>query len=268
MLDRFSRTIEYMRISVTDRCNLRCKYCMPPEGVPLEFHKGILTYEQIVQVVTVAAELGVTKVRLTGGEPLVRRDIEDLVAMLSPIPGVDELCMTTNGTRLPELAQKLKESGMGRLNISLDSLDSARYESITGGGRLEEALAGVDAAFSAGLTPVKINMVVLEDTTESEIEAMREYCDEKGATLQLISRFTLEHRDHGVGAVPTDRPPACSGCDRLRLTADGHLKPCLFSEDEISVDFHDIRGSLLAAVDGKPQTGTQCRMRPMHAIGG
>ena len=149
MLDRFNRTIDYMRVSVTDRCNLRCTYCMPPEGVPLGTHGDILSYEQITKVVTVAAQLGITKVRLTGGEPLTRRDIEKLVGMISAIDGIEEVCMTTNGLKFPELAEKLKVAGLDRVNISLDSLDPAKYSEITRGGDLQDALTGMDCSVLA-----------------------------------------------------------------------------------------------------------------------
>jgi len=241
---------------------------MPPEGVPLGSHGDILSYEQIAEVVKAAAGLGIKKIRLTGGEPLARRDIERLVEMISSIPGIAEICMTTNGVRLPQLAEKLKAAGLDRINISLDSLDAMKYAEITRGGDLDQVLAGIDAARKAGLTPIKINMVVFEDTRNEEIAGMQRFCDSRSMKLQLINRFSLECRQSGAGSVPADRPPACEDCNRIRMTADGHLKPCLFSEDEIPVDFDDIRGSLISAVDGKPQNGTQCSTRLMHAIGG
>ena len=268
MFDSYSRRIEYLRVAVTDRCNLRCTYCMPSEGVAFKNHDQILRYEQIEAIVRAATELGVRKVRLTGGEPLVRKGIEDLVAMLSPLPGLEELCLTTNGTRLAALAPKLKAAGLGRVNISIDSLDPGKYAAITRGGDLAQALAGVDAALAHGLTPVKINRVVFADTEQREIDAMRTFCEAKGVTLQLINHFTLDQREHSPYGAPEDRPPKCAACNRLRLTADGYLKPCLFSEAEIRVDFSDIRGSLLAAVGDKPLAGTHCHNRPMHAIGG
>lgn len=268
MYDRYSRRIEYLRVSVTDRCNHRCTYCIPSEGVQIKRHDEILRYEQIAAVVGQAVDLGIRKVRLTGGEPLARKGIENLVAMLSPLPGLEELCMTTNGTLLAGLAPRLKTAGLDRVNISIDSVDPDKYAAITRGGNLDAALAGVDAALANGLTPVKINMVVFADTAPNEIDAMRAFCASKGVTLQLIGHFTLDQRNHDGGSVPADRPPKCASCNRLRLTADGYLKPCLFSEDEIPVDFADIRGSLRAAVAGKPLNGTQCRNRPMHAIGG
>jgi len=268
MFDRYNRPVQYLRVAVTDRCNHRCTYCMPAAGVVLKHHDQMLSYEQIVAVVGVAAEIGIRKVRLTGGEPLVRKGIEDLVARLSPLSGVKELCMTTNGTRLPGLASKLKTAGLDRVNISIDSLNPERYGEITRGGVLGDALAGLEAAVAHELTPVKINMVVFSDTSEAEIDTMRAFCELRGVALQLINHFTLHSRDHAPGDVPADRPPRCEFCNRLRLTADGYLKPCLFSEDEIRVDFDDIRGSLLAAVSAKPRNGTHCRNRLMHAIGG
>jgi len=268
MLDPFKRRISYLRISVTDRCDLRCTYCMPAEGVALKRHADILSYEQIAAVAREAAALGVTKIRLTGGEPLVRRSIETLVQGIAAIPDLEEVTMTTNGIRLPALAQPLKDAGLNRVNISIDSLDPGRYRAITRGGSLADALGGVDAALEAGLTPVKINMVILPDTPESDIQAMQTYCDRKGPTLQKIMQFSLHDRGNPGQQVHTERPPPCNTCNRLRLTADGFLKPCLFSNGEVRVDFSDIRGSLLRAVEIKPEEGTECTHRPMVGIGG
>jgi cyclic pyranopterin phosphate synthase len=267
LCDRYNRRIDYLRVAVTDRCNHRCVYCMPAAGVPLKPAAAILSYEQIAQVVRAATALGVRKVRLTGGEPLVRKGLAELVARLAPLPGLAELCLTTNGTQLAGLAPSLKAAGLGRVNISLASLDPRKYRAITRGGDLAAALAGVAAALAHGLTPVKINMVVLTDTQPDEVAAMRAFCETRGLRLQLINRFSLERRKHCANG-GAERPPPCANCNRLRLTADGYLKPCLFSEGEIRVDFGDIRGALLAAAAGKPRNGTQCRNRPMPAIGG
>lgn len=268
MLDRFNREINYLRISVTDRCDHRCVYCMPEGYVALKQREEILSYEQMEAIVREAVALKVRKVRLTGGEPLIRRDIESLVARLSRIDGVHELCMTTNGTRLSEMAEKLKKNGLNRVNISIDSLDPVRYQAITRGGNLKKVLAGVDAALEAGLKPIKINMVILEDTTDVEVEMMREFCAGKGLQLQKIMQFSLYDRCDLRIRFQAERPPVCSHCNRLRLTADGFLKPCLFSEDEIRVDFDDIRGSILRAVALKPENGSSCRSRAMCEIGG
>lgn len=268
MLDGFNRIIDYLRISVTDRCNHRCIYCMPPQGIALKSHKDILSYEQIIAVVRAAVQLGITKIRLTGGEPLIRKNIEYLVARLADINGLGELCMTTNGTHLAGLAEKLKQNGLGRVNISIDTLDAEKYRLITQGGDLTQALAGVDAALEANLTPVKINMVILESTTEDDVDRMQAFCARRGLTLQKIMQFSLYDRKDLSKRFRTDRPPNCANCNRLRLTADGSLKPCLFSEHELKVDFNNIAGSILKAVAIKPRTGSVCRNRTMCQIGG
>ena len=159
MKDQYGRTINYMRISVTDKCNNRCKYCMPPEGVEDLGHNTILKYEEIERIVKAAVSLGITKYRLTGGEPLVRKGIISLVEKMSEILGVEEIGMTTNGILLSKYAQELKKAGLNRVNISLDSLRHSRYKEITRGGDLDEVIAGINAAEKAGLTPIKINAV-------------------------------------------------------------------------------------------------------------
>jgi len=170
--DAYRREINYLRVSVTDRCNLRCVYCMPPEGVKPASHSEILSFEEIEKVVRAAAVIGVRKVRLTGGEPLVRRGIEELVRQLAAVPGIDDLALTTNGLLLPEKARLLKEAGLRRVNISLDSLVPERYREITRGGDLAGALAGVQAALEEGLHPVKINTVVIRGFNEDEVVEM------------------------------------------------------------------------------------------------
>ena len=231
-------------------------------------HSEILSYEQIERLIKVAAKMGITKVRLTGGEPLVRKNVEQLVAKLTAIDGIDEVCMTTNGSLLAEMAGKLKRSGLGRVNISIDSLDRDRYQKITRGGDLHQALAGVDAAIKAELMPIKINMVILDDTTEEDVERMKTFCEQKGLRLQKIMQFSLYDRSDLSRRFGTERPPKCSRCNRLRLTADGFLKPCLFSDNEVKVDFDDIGGSILEAAAKKPENGSSCRNRLMNEIGG
>ena len=169
MKDSYRREINYLRVSVTDRCNLRCVYCMPPEGVKAAPHGEVLTFEEIETVVRAAAAVGVKKVRLTGGEPLVRRGLEELVKRLSGIPGIDDLALTTNGILLPEKATALKDAGLKRVNISLDSLVPERYREITRGGDLSLVLAGVRAALEEGLHPVKVNTVVIRGFNEDEV---------------------------------------------------------------------------------------------------
>jgi len=266
--DRYGRKIEYLRISVTDKCNFRCRYCMPPEGIELKPREQILSFEEITEIVRVAASLGIWKVRLTGGEPLVRRDIEVLVEMLSQTPGVKELAMTTNGSLLtPSMAYTLKEAGLDRVNVSLDTLDPERFRELTGGGELGEVLAGAYAAADAGLLPVKINMVITAATTREEVEQMKEFCNENGFILQQIKEFSLYSRKKEL-PFSFDRPQPCSICNKIRLTADGYFKPCLFSNREIPVDMEDIENSILAAVGRKPLRGTACSNRSMRQIGG
>jgi cyclic pyranopterin phosphate synthase len=268
LLDPFNRRITSLRVSVTDKCNYRCTYCMPASGIALKPHHEILRLEQVAEVIRVAATLGISKIKLTGGEPLVRRNIESLVAMIAAIPGITDFGMTTNGSLLtPDMAQRLKNAGLMRLNISLDTLDPARFAAITRGGDVRDVLRGIEAALGAGFAPIKVNMVVFEDTSDADREVMRTFCAARSLRLQTIAHFSLDRREsHDVGT--TDKPPPCAGCNRLRLTADGYLKPCQFSDQEIRVDFSDIARSIRAAVDAKPSHGSSCANRNMNQIGG
>ncbi len=271
LVDPFGRKIDYLRISVTDKCNYRCVYCMPPEGIELKPDHEILGYEDITAVARCAGELGIERIRLTGGEPLVRRGIESLVAMLSSLGCFGEICMTTNGSLLTaDKAGRLKDAGLSRVNISLDTLDPQRFGEITRGGRIEDVIAGIDAAIVADLAPVKINMIVFEDTSMEEIALMRRFCEERELELQTIKHFSLYGRDIGgeAGELSFDRPPPCETCNRLRLTTDGFLKPCLFSDIEIRADLDDLRRSITRAVSLKPLRGTSCINRKMCQIGG
>ena len=184
--DAYSRPINYLRISVTDRCNLRCVYCMPPEGVPWRPHEQILRYEEIETIVRAAAELGISKVRLTGGEPLVRLGIADLVHMLARVPGVDDLTMTTNGVLLSRYAEALAGAGLRRVNVSLDTLRAQRFQRITRLGRIEDVLAGIEAAHQAGLEPVKINTVVIRGMNEDEVVDFARKTTDEGWNVRFI----------------------------------------------------------------------------------
>lgn len=268
LTDTYGRSITYLRISVTDRCNFRCTYCMPPHGVPLKPHDQIMRYEDIHRLARAAAALGITKVRITGGEPLIRRNIEFLVKLIAETPDVNEVCMTTNGSLLTRgKALALKQAGLTRVNISLDSLDRASFSRITRTGKIDHVMSGIHAALDAGLTPVKINMVVFEDTTRQEIHDMRVFCEESGLSMQTIALFSLFDRKTSDSVV-YDRPPRCSACNRIRLTADGHLKPCLFSDEEFPVNLSDPAASIRAAILAKPENGVSCRSRHMSQIGG
>ena len=285
MIDGEGRRIEYLRLSVTDRCNCRCAYCMPAGGVPMLGHADILSFEELAAVARAAAELGVRKVRLTGGEPLARRGVVDLVRMVAAVPGVDEVAMTTNATLLAPVAGALREAGLSRLNVSLDTLRPDRYAKITRCGRLEDTLAGLEAAREAGFSRTKVNCVLMGGVNDDEVAdlaglARNEAVDVRfielmpigpaagwprasfvaaDAVLDALPGLELLGRD-GVaelyrmpgwaGRVGLIRPMShkfCDGCSRIRVTADGKLKPCLHSAAEI-----DLRGlgheGLLAAL--------------------
>jgi cyclic pyranopterin phosphate synthase len=285
--DTFGRTVDYLRVSVTDRCNLRCVYCMPPEGVPWLPHADILSYEEIAQVVRCSAKLGMRKVRLTGGEPLVRPHVERLVEMIATIPGIDDLSMTSNAVLLSSSAQALKTAGLHRVNISLDTLRPERYRTMTRLGDIEAVWRGLHAAEEAGLLPIKLNVVVVHGLNDDElvdfarltlahawhvrfIELMplanegewgpclpppgHRYvpADEMQATIAAALGVLTQGADALVGNGPAAvlRLPGalgtlgfispvsrhfCPSCNRLRLTSDGKLRPCLLSENEIDV---------------------------------
>ncbi len=276
--DNFSRVIDYLRLSVTDRCNLRCIYCMPPEGVPVMAHRDILSYEEIVRIVTVAAGLGVRKVRLTGGEPLCRKDLSFLVSSIRKIGGIEDISVTTNGTLLERHARELADAGLDRVNISIDSMQAERYGKITRGGSLEAALRGLAAADRAGLRPVKINMVPMRGINEDEIVEFAKIATESDYHVRFIEfmpsadvdfwsperyittdeikkiietisplepvrirkngpskYFRLRGAKGVVGFISALTHHFCVDCNRLRLTSDGKLRPCLFSETEIDL---------------------------------
>lgn len=266
LTDRFGRRMSTLRISVTDRCNYRCVYCGPQAESPRE--SAALSREEVAAVARAAVGLGIRRLRITGGEPLLRDDIVELVRLLSEIRGIEDLAMSTNGSLLgPELAQALAGAGLERVNISLDSLDPRRFERLTGGGRLEDVLRGVESALEAGLCPVKINMVVFEDTTGADLERMRRFCSGRGLRLQTISRYDI--RDRGASRDHScHRPPSCSDCGRLRLTVDGCIRPCLFSDRTVRVDLSSIEGSIRAAAAIKPRRGGVCSSRAISLIGG
>jgi cyclic pyranopterin phosphate synthase len=238
---------------------------MPEEGVPLRRHEEFLSHERIVEVVRAAVGLGLTKIRLTGGEPLVKRGIVELVGMIRAVPGVRQLAMTTNGTLLAGLAAALRRAGLDSLNVSLDTLEAERYARLTRGGDIRRVLEGLEAAREAGF-PVKINMVVLEDTAPEEIQRMRGFCGERGLALQLINHFDIASAKRQEYLF--DRPPKCATCNKIRLLADGQLKPCLHSDQEFPLDPRDIEGSLRRTIEAKPENGCACTNRVMSQIGG
>jgi GTP 3',8-cyclase len=266
MLDGFKRRINYLRISVTDRCNLRCTYCMPAGGIQLIPHDQILSYEEILDVVKAGVAMGINKVRITGGEPLVRKGIVGFTRMLSQIQGIEDLAMTTNGILLESFAISLKQAGLKRINVSLDSMDPERFGTITRGGKLEEVIRGIKAAKEAGLDPIKINCVIRNSSDEPDAAEVRRFCMENGYQVRFIHQMDL-----GSGhfkAVEGGDGGNCSACNRLRLTADGRIKPCLFNDLSFSVRELGAEEALRRATGLKPEKGTSASAGKFYNIGG
>jgi GTP 3',8-cyclase len=266
MYDSYKRHISYLRISVTDRCNLACTYCMPEQVVFSPDRNAILGFEEITGIVRELVPTGITKIRLTGGEPLVRKGVDELVGMISGIPGIREIVMTTNGQLLEPMAASLFSAGLQRVNISLDTLDPDRYRELTRGGDLRRVLKGIDAAVKAGLNPVKINCVITPDTMENELEKLKDFCRSKELELRFIRQMNL-----GAGKfwrVDGGEGGHCRICNRMRLTADGRFIPCLFSEKEFSIREHGIPGAFIRAVEEKPERGRVNSRSTFYGIGG
>jgi cyclic pyranopterin phosphate synthase len=298
LVDSFGRAIDYLRISLTDRCNFRCVYCFPPNGVKLAPRSELLSCEEISRIARVAVELGITKIKLTGGEPLVFKPIDELVERLYALPGLADLSLTTNGSLLTRLAGSLYEAGLRRLNLSLDSLKPERFAQISRGGKLSEVLAGFEKAREANLS-VKINTVLLKDWNTDEIFDFIRFAEENQVEIRFIEfmplcgqgwnrsffitvaeiqkrlqeRYQLQpHNSSGVarlfttetgvriGFIPTLSEPFCHGCSRLRLTAWGTLRPCLFSSLEVDLrpllaseaDDSQLKAAFFQAVAKKP----------------
>lgn len=272
--DTFGRRIHYLRISVTDRCNLRCIYCMPEEGVPWKPHSEILSYEEIGMVARVGAGMGINKLRLTGGEPLVRAQLERLVEKLATLETVDDICLTTNGTLLASRASDLAQAGLTRVNVSLDSLRAERYRQITRRGEIGDVFNGIEAAKRAGLDPVKVNMVVMRGVNDDEVVDFARMTRDEGWHVRfielmpfaepggLVPTAEVQRRLESLGALERCRTirgngPAryfrfagahgsvgfispmtehvCSRCNRLRLSSDGKLHPCLLSNSHVDL---------------------------------
>jgi cyclic pyranopterin phosphate synthase len=266
MIDGCGRRIDYLRISVTDRCNLRCTYCMPPEGVPLVWRGEILSYEEITEVARAAAAMGVTTIRLTGGEPLVRRDVVRLVEMLAAIDDIRDLAMTTNGVLLARHARQLAAGGLNRVNVSLDATDPDRYAEITRGGDVRQVFSGIEAARQAGLAPIRLNCVVASDSAEPDAQDVAAFGQAAGLEVRFIRRMGLE--EGAFTLVEGGRGGDCPRCNRLRLASDGRIRPCLFSNLSFSVRELGAAKALAMAVHRKPRTGSACTNLAMHAIGG
>lgn len=333
-VDKQGRRIDYLRISVTDRCNLRCIYCMPEEGVAFKAHEEILSFEEMVRFVEVAAGEGISHIRLTGGEPLVRLGLPGFISDLNAIDGIETISLTTNGILLPQYAEELKAAGLQRVNISLDTLDPEVFRSVTRRGTLDDVLRSIDVALETGFDPVKINCVVVRSLGQDLLGFAKlsvdkplhvrfiEYmpvgvsrgthgegweADESVPSSEVLERISREGEAAGLGAlipVSADAAPGGSGpakyyrfaeaagtvgvisplshhfcgeCNRLRLTADGKLRPCLFSDTELdaravlrSGGEQEVRALVHEALRIKPE-GHEHRIgteRRMSQIGG
>ncbi|MBU4539648.1 MAG: GTP 3',8-cyclase MoaA [Firmicutes bacterium] len=319
MKDHYGRKINYMRISITDLCNLRCVYCMPEEGIEKHPHRKNLSFEEILELIEAGVSLGVNKIRLTGGEPLVRHGIVDLVRRIGEIPGIEDLTMTSNGILLPKYAKDLKAAGLTRVNISLDTFDPVKFHEITRWGQLEDVFAGIAAAKAVGMHPIKINTVLIKGFNDNEIETFVNYTRDEAVDVRFIELMPLGEssgfaenkylsNDEVLKRMPELTPllepdktgPAeyyqlpgakgrvglinpiskhfCSECNRIRVTTDGKIKPCLHSDYEI--DLVALRKSgktyqeiLLQAINEKPEKhhineDEKQLLRNMNEIGG
>ncbi len=328
LVDRFGRVHRDLRISLTDRCSLRCTYCMPADGVPWLAGSTMLSTPEIVRVARVAVEAGVTEIRLTGGEPLLRADIVDVVARLATLEGEEgrvEVSLTTNALRLPGLAAPLRDAGLARVNVSLDTLDRERFATLTRRDRLHDTLAGIAAADSVGLSPIKLNAVAMRGVNDDEVVDLVRFAVERGYQMRFIEQMPLDAGHtwdrttmvtqaeilerlrgafrleevpgrgsapaelwyvdggpHTVGVIASVTAPFCGACDRVRLTADGQLRNCLFAQDETDLRTlmregctdAELDAALRAAIAGKKaghgidDPGFLQPRRPMSAIGG
>ena len=317
MTDQFGREITYLRLSVTERCNLRCRYCMPEEGICKKAHSEMLTQEEMVQAVRAAASLGVTKLRVTGGEPLVKKNIVSICENCAAVPGIREICITTNGILLPQYAEDLKAAGVTRVNLSLDTLDAQKYARITRWGSLDDAMAGFHAALNAGFEKVKINAVLIGGFNDDEIPALAELTKRYPVDVRFIELMPMQNHDEfgqsaflpvktvleklpevepvfpdggvarlyrlpgaigNIGLISPVSDHFCASCNRLRLTADGKIKPCLHSNDELSIkglSFEEMLAAFRQAILEKPAhhaaLSAQLRSeagRNMNQIGG
>ena len=294
MTDKLGRKITYLRISVTDKCNLRCRYCMPAEGICKKSHADMLTEEEIITAAQAAAALGITKVRITGGEPLIKKNIVSICRRVAAVEGIEEVCLTTNGVLLPQLAKPLKDAGVKRLNLSLDTLDPEKFAYITRTGQLRDFQAGLEAALDAGFEKIKINAVLIGGFNDDEIVSLAQLTkaypvdvrfielmpmydsgdfDEAAfipytRVLEALPDAVAASQDGGVaklyrlpdakgniGLISPISAHFCGSCNRIRLTADGKLKPCLHSSDEYSLkglNLEEMKAVLEEAIWNKP----------------
>jgi len=239
---------------------------MPADGIELMDHDDILSFEEIVEVVKQSVHNGITKVRLTGGEPLVRKGIVDLVQMIAEINGIEDLSMTTNGTLLEQFAQPLKEAGLKRLNISLDTLDPECYTDLTRGGSIESVFRGIEAAQNAGFDPIKINCVIMKSSDEPDALAVKKFAEANRLSIRFIHQMDL--RTGEFSKVEGGEGGDCKSCNRIRLTANGGFKPCLFNDQCFNVKEYGVKSALEKAIEAKPRSGSKNLSGKFYNIGG
>jgi len=239
---------------------------MPKEGIELIARDEILTLEEIVEIIHEGAKLGLKKIRLTGGEPLVRKGIVRLVEMINQIDGIEEIAMTTNGILLSKFASDLKNAGLNRVNISLDTLNAEDFKTITRQGNLNDVKRGITAARDAGLTPIKINTVKTKWSNKQDIDALKQFCEEEGLSIRFIREMNLETGDFSV--VEGGEGGNCKICNRLRLMANGAIKPCLFSNKAYNIKEYGIKEAFQLALNSKPLEGKKNRNHKFYNIGG
>jgi cyclic pyranopterin phosphate synthase len=239
---------------------------MPKGDLKFIKHNQIMTFEEICEFTKEAVGFGIDKIRLTGGEPLVRKGIADLVFMLNKIKGIKDLAMTTNGSLLSRYAFSLKEAGLNRINISLDTLNPVRYHHLTGTGIIDDVLDGINAAIKAGFYPIKINTVIEESPTEPDALQIAEFAKKKGLICRFIRRMDL--REGKFWQVIGGSAGNCTICDRLRLSSDGHIRPCLFNDLQFSIKDLGINNALINAVEQKPEAGYLCKTTTLYGLGG
>ena len=239
---------------------------MPEEGVQLLSHNDILSFEEIYEFTKIAVNNGINKVRITGGEPLVRKGIVNLIKMLSTIDGINDLSMTTNGIFLSDFAFQLKENGLQRINISMDTMDAEKFKTITRGGDIEKVKEGIITAKNAGLFPIKINCVVKNDSNEKDALEVKEFCKQNDLMVRFIHQMDLKRGHFAI--VEGGDGGNCSTCNRLRLTANGKIKPCLFNNKEIDIRTYGMEQAILKAVKQKPACGSMNEINHFNNIGG
>lgn len=266
MLDSYSRQISYLRVSVTDRCNLRCAYCMPACGIEALPHSEILSFEEIEAVVRHAVDNGVKKLRITGGEPLVRKNITSLIRNIAAIKGITDFAMTTNAVLLGRFAYELAEAGLHRVNISLDTVDPVKFTEITRGGDLAAVFRGIEAARKAGLSPIKINCVVKHNANEPEALKVKAFGVQNNLEVRYIREMDLATGQFSV--VDGGDGGDCAICNRIRLTANGDLKPCLFTDLRYNVRKMGLVEAYAAAIANKPACGSINHHNQFSNIGG